>query len=75
MPSHGAPTWLRYLSDEVAREIRQPFVTDNRPDAGGNVGTQAAARRDAKRGPKPTTPRGYVAGSITRLAHGLPRQR
>lgn len=37
----------RYIADEMAKELKQPFVVDNRPGAGGNVGTQAASRAAA----------------------------
>lgn len=37
----------RYIADELAKELKQPFVIDNRPGAGGNVGTAAAARSPA----------------------------
>ena len=37
----------RYFADELAKELKQPFVVDNRPGAGGNVGTAAAARSPA----------------------------
>jgi tripartite-type tricarboxylate transporter receptor subunit TctC len=41
----------RILLDHAAKTIGQPFVIDNRPGAGGNTGTQAAAR---------VTPDGYT---------------
>jgi tripartite-type tricarboxylate transporter receptor subunit TctC len=39
----GTDIASRYVGDEVAKELKQPFVVDNRPGAGGNVGTQLAA--------------------------------
>jgi tripartite-type tricarboxylate transporter receptor subunit TctC len=41
----------RILLDRAAKTIGQPFVIDNRPGAGGNIGTQAGAR---------ATPDGYT---------------
>lgn len=40
----GTDIAARYIAEEWSRELKQPFVVDNRPGAGGNVGTQAAAR-------------------------------
>lgn len=40
----GTDILARYVADEVGKELHQPFVIDNRPGAGGNIGTQAAAR-------------------------------
>jgi tripartite-type tricarboxylate transporter receptor subunit TctC len=41
----------RILLDRTSKSVGQPFVIDNRPGAGGNTGTQAAAR---------ATPDGYT---------------
>jgi tripartite-type tricarboxylate transporter receptor subunit TctC len=41
----------RILLDHAGKTIGQPFIIDNRPGAGGNTGTQAAAR---------VTPDGYT---------------
>ncbi|HEY6992081.1 MAG TPA: tripartite tricarboxylate transporter substrate binding protein [Xanthobacteraceae bacterium] len=41
----------RIMLDRTSKSIGQPFVVDNRPGAGGNTGTQAAAR---------ATPDGYT---------------
>lgn len=43
----GTDIASRYIGDEVSKELKQPFVVDNRPGAGGNVGTQLAARAPA----------------------------
>src|SRR2546427_2203606 len=34
----------RILLDRAGRSIGQPFVVDNRPGAGGNIGTMAASK-------------------------------
>lgn len=34
----------RFIVNEMGKELKQAFVVENRPGAGGNVGTQAAAR-------------------------------
>ncbi|MFN0163975.1 MAG: Bug family tripartite tricarboxylate transporter substrate binding protein [Burkholderiales bacterium] len=36
----------RMVLDRIAQSIGRPFVVDNRPAAGGNVGTQAVARAE-----------------------------
>ncbi|MET4578607.1 Bug family tripartite tricarboxylate transporter substrate binding protein [Ottowia thiooxydans] len=43
----GTDIAARYIGDELSKEIKQPVIVDNRPGAGGNVGTQAAARSPA----------------------------
>jgi tripartite-type tricarboxylate transporter receptor subunit TctC len=52
---------LRIMLDRMARTLGQPFVVDNRPGAGGNIGTQAVTR---------TAPDGYtlVMSSVGPLA-------
>jgi len=52
---------MRILLDRMAKSIGQPFVVDNRPGAGGNIGTSAATK---------ATPDGYtlVMGSTGPLA-------
>lgn len=37
----------RTVGEKLSTTLRQPFVVENRPGAGGNVGTQAAARAPA----------------------------
>jgi tripartite-type tricarboxylate transporter receptor subunit TctC len=34
----------RYVADELSRSLKQAVVIDNRPGAGGNIGTQIAAK-------------------------------
>src|SRR6516162_8829904 len=41
----------RIILDRMAKTMGQPFIVDNRPDAGGNTGTAAVAR---------ATPDGYT---------------
>ncbi|MBH1964798.1 MAG: tripartite tricarboxylate transporter substrate binding protein [Comamonadaceae bacterium] len=43
----GTDIAARYIGDELSKEIKQAVVVDNRPGAGGNVGTQASARSPA----------------------------
>jgi len=40
----GTDTVARYVADELGNELHQAIIIDNRPGAGGNIGTQAAAR-------------------------------
>ena len=37
----------RYIADALGKELKQAFVVENRPGAGGNVGTAVAARSPA----------------------------
>ena len=47
----------RIVGDRLGSQLRQPFVVENRPGAGGNIGTQAVTR---------AAPDGYTLGvSIT----------
>lgn len=43
----GTDIASRYIGDEVSKELKHPFIVDNRPGAGGNVGTQLAAHAPA----------------------------
>ena len=40
----GTDIAARYIADQLGKELKQPIIVDNRPGAGGNVGTQLAAR-------------------------------
>ena len=43
----GTDIAARYVGDELAKVLNQPIVIDNRPGAGGNIGTQIAAKSPA----------------------------
>lgn len=43
----GTDIATRYIADLMAKDLGQALVIDNRPGAGGNLGTEAAARSPA----------------------------
>lgn len=43
----GTDIMTRYIGDVLGKELGQPIVVENRPGAGGNIGTQAVARAPA----------------------------
>lgn len=51
----------RTFAEQMSNDLRQPFVIENRPGAGGNVGTAAYARMAAD---------GYTIGLGTAISHG-----
>jgi len=40
----GTDIATRYLAEQMAKDLGQPIVIDNRPGAGGNLGTELAAQ-------------------------------
>ena len=46
-PGGGVDTTARMLSEPLAQRLGQPIVIDNRGGAGGNIGTEMAARMKA----------------------------
>lgn len=43
----GTDIAARYVADELSKALNQAIVIDNRPGAGGNIGTQIAAKSPA----------------------------
>ncbi|CAN5483520.1 tripartite tricarboxylate transporter substrate binding protein [soil metagenome] len=58
----GTDIATRYLADELAKSLGQPIIVENHAGAGGNVGTEAAAR---------ATPDGYTLTMGTNATHVL----
>lgn len=58
----GTDIATRYLADQIARDLGQPIIIDNRPGAGGNVGTEATAKAH---------PDGYTLTMGTNATHVL----
>lgn len=46
-PAGAADILARSLGEVLQRELKQPFVVDNRPGAGGNIGTDFVAKAPA----------------------------
>ncbi|ARU03963.1 ABC transporter substrate-binding protein [Comamonas serinivorans] len=60
-PGGSTDIAARLAADGMARALGQPFVVDNRPGAGGNLGLEALARAEAD---------GYTLGILT-TAHPI----
>ena len=56
----GTDIMGRYLGEEMSKALKQPVVIDNRPGAGGNIGTQITAR---------SAPDGYTLMIGTNATH------
>ncbi len=57
----GTDVATRYIADRLNHALGQGFVVDNKPGAGGNIGTEAAAR---------AAPDGYTLTMGTNATHG-----
>jgi tripartite-type tricarboxylate transporter receptor subunit TctC len=57
----GTDVATRYIADRLAKGLGQNFFIENKPGAGGNIGTEAAAR---------ATPDGYTLTMGTNATHG-----
>ena len=55
-PGGSTDVLARILADEMSRRLGQPFLIENRPGAGGNIGADAIAK---------STPDGYTMGPLT----------
>ena len=56
----GTDIMGRYLGEEMSKALKQPVVIDNKPGAGGNIGTQITAR---------SAPDGYTLMIGTNATH------
>jgi len=57
----GTDIASRYIAEQLTKALGQSFYVDNRPGAGGNLGTEAAAR---------AAPDGYTLTMGTNATHG-----
>ncbi len=60
-PDKGTDVATRYIAERLNKALGQHFYVDNKPGAGGNIGTEAAAR---------ATPDGYTLTMGTNATHG-----
>ena len=58
----GTDIATRYIADQMAQDLGQPIVIDNRPGAGGNLGTELAGQ---------AAPDGYTLTMGTNATHAL----
>ncbi|MGA0572672.1 Bug family tripartite tricarboxylate transporter substrate binding protein [Variovorax sp. VNK109] len=58
----GTDIATRYLAEQMSRDLGQPIVIDNKPGAGGNLGTELAAQ---------AAPDGYTLTMGTNATHVL----
>ena len=61
-PGDGSDLMARAIGDRLTQALGQPVVVDNRPGAGGRVGTEAAAK---------ATPDGYTLIMGNAGSHGI----
>jgi len=57
----GTDVATRYIAERLNKSLNQSFYIDNKPGAGGNIGTEAAAR---------SAPDGYTLTMGTNATHG-----
>lgn len=58
----GTDIATRYIADQMAKDLGQPIIIDNRPGAGGNLGTDIARQAE---------PDGYTMTMGTNATHAL----
>ncbi len=58
----GTDVATRYLADQLSKSFGQQFIVENKPGAGGNLGTELAARAPAD---------GYTLTMGTSATHGV----
>lgn len=58
----GTDIATRYIADQMAQDLGQPIIIDNRPGAGGNLGTDIARQ---------AAPDGYTLTMGTNATHAL----
>lgn len=58
----GTDIATRYIAEQMARDLKQPIVIENKPGAGGNLGTELAGH---------AAPDGYTLTMGTNATHAL----